>query len=692
MGTHLVRAGLAASLMALVAVTPAAQNTTADALFREALVKERAEGSLPEAIFRYERVIAEFGRERQVAAQAMYQLALIYEKLGDPRAEVLLTRLTKDYAGVEPAASRARARLQALEAAPAGPFRSMSIEPDYELGSPDGRFVVYHRSLNEWGRLYVRDLTRGQERVLVDHGGASVSNLAWSPDSRKLAYNLNDAESKVNDIRVIDLSGTAPESLGVLGYPTTWTTTNEIFCYRPNYKGGSIDWMLVPAGGGTPRAVISVPASQANDVPAITPDATRLVVAKSKKLFVRRVGGEEMTPLTAGTGEESAPGISVDGRLVAFQANLDGRWGVYVAPLDLGLPAANPLLLARLEEPTVTAGGWTGRSWWTTGGILTLTVNHTSSNLYRIEMDPRSGRPTDRPVRLTQDAPDNLLPTVSPDGRRIAYWFRSGTRGGLAVMNADGTGERPLVEQPLVLRAWWGSSDEILYRRAGSSGTGPMPIVSLSLQTGAEEPLASPEGLYWWYVPDRREFLHLYPGAGGPRAGATLKAWSIKERVDRVVARIDYLVPQLCLTRDGRRIAYATHRPAQSSTEAATELAVMSIDGKQESTLIPFQRESVAPASWSPDGRYLLVKFESQGPAVMNAATRESWPLCREARDADFCAGMDLRASWSPDGTFVVVGRREADRRTRLAWEGVTADAVAKLTARAARTPGQKWW
>ena len=84
------------------------------------------------------------------------------------RAEVLLTRLTKDYAGVEPAASRARARLQALEAAAAGRFPSVSLEPEYELGSPDGRFVVYHKSPKEWGRLHLRDLTTGQERVLVD--------------------------------------------------------------------------------------------------------------------------------------------------------------------------------------------------------------------------------------------------------------------------------------------------------------------------------------------------------------------------------------------------------------------------------------------------------------------------------------------------------------------------------------------
>ena len=89
-------------------------------------------------------------------------------------------------------------------------------------------------------------------------------------------------------------------------------------------------------------------------------------------------------------------------------------------------------------------------------------------------------------------------------------------------MNANGTDERPLVEQPLSTGLVENPSDEILDRRAGSSGTGPMPIVSLGLETGAEEPLASPEGLDRWDVPGRRESPDWYRGAGGPRAGATL--------------------------------------------------------------------------------------------------------------------------------------------------------------------------
>ena len=97
LGITILAAGL------VLAVVPAsAQKQTAESMFRDALMKERAEGNLHEAIFRYERLIVEFPKDRQFAAQALYQLAQAYEKLGDPRAKLMLTRLSRDYASVEP--------------------------------------------------------------------------------------------------------------------------------------------------------------------------------------------------------------------------------------------------------------------------------------------------------------------------------------------------------------------------------------------------------------------------------------------------------------------------------------------------------------------------------------------------------------------------------------------------------------
>jgi Tol biopolymer transport system component len=681
-----VAAALTIGLMALGSASSHAQITTAEALFREALAKERAEGTLKDAVFGYEHIIAEFPADRQAAGKAMFQLALIYEKLGDPRATVLLNRLVRDYSSIEPVASRAKAKLKARQAEPPAPFASVSLDENYELGSPDGRLVVYHRSGDEWGQLYVKDLAAGKERLLIDAPGSSVSNLAWSPDSKKLAYNFGSADNTVNEIRIADIATGESMPAGTMGYPTAWTAAGDILFYRPNFKAGTAEWWLVAAGGGQPRLVLAAPFGEGTSSVVTTPDGTRVIVSKAKKLFVQDLKGGQTTPLTNGTWEESRPQISTDGRLLAFQANPDGRWGMFVASLDGPLPASATVRLSALEEPTAQWAGWAGRTWWTDAGLLTYRMEYSRSDLYRIEVDPRTGKPLDRPVRLTQDAADNLIPAVSPDNRRIAYWARSGTKSSLAVMDASGMAERPLVEQSLILGLFWRTSSELLYRRAKPGESGAIPIVSLNLDTGVEQEIARPEGVYWWYVPELREILHLYPKSGGARAGAELKALSLADGKDRVVAQIDFLLSVLAPSQDGRRIAYATYRPVPGSPRREMELGVLSTDSGSRDVLVPAQTEKlVAPMVWSPDGRFLLYATDAKGAEgmhVMDVSSRESWPLCRDVADKEFCKRLDNHVAWAPNGAFVVVGRREPTRYERLAWEGVTAEAVAKLMRR----------
>jgi len=685
MNGHLVRAGLVAGLVALVAVTPAAQKTTADALFREALMKERAEGSLPEAIFRYERLIAEFGKERQVAAQAMYQLALIYEKLGDPRAVVLLTRLTKDYAGVEPSAGRARERLQTLQAASAGPFPSVALDPTYELGSPDGMLVLYHKPGKDQGRqLFVKELASGKERMLADIAGGTFGKCVWSPDSRRLACIHYDREFKLQDIRLLEVESGAVSRLGASRCsPSDWTNTEEIFYEVPDIKRMVADYFLVPAGGGTPRLVYSVQVEPYWQGPVITPDATRLIVSRSKKLYVQEIATGKTQPLTTGTGDEGRPVVSPDGRLVAFLANLDGRWAYYVAPLDRTLPVPNPVRLALAEEGSLEEGG---SGWWTRSGLLTFGQRFSQSDLYRVDMDPRAGRAIGAPRRLTQDATLNDEPAVSPDGRRVVYWYSRQPKFGLAVMGSDGANERPLAET-MGERPYWYSPDEILFRRfTPGVDKWPGPIVTLNIQTGLYQPLARPEAAFWMYVPMRREILHWGPEGGQAKAGIMLRAWSLAEGKDRVVAQIDYLYGPGALTADGRRLAYVTGRPVPGSNERVYELALMSVDGKPEGTLIAAQSQELGARAFSPDGRYLLYSKEGTGLNVMNVATRESWPLFANP-DEQVWSQRAGEASWSRDGTFIIVGRSEPTRQGRLAWEGVTPEAVAKLMERDARSP-----
>ena len=546
--------------------------------------------------------------------------------------------------------------------------------------------MVYHRSADEWGQLYVKDLAAGKERLLIDAPGSTVSNLAWSPDSKRLAYNFMSADNTVNEIRIADVATGESRSAGTMGYPTAWTAVGDILFYRPNFKAGTADWWLVADGGGEPRLVLAAPFGEGTSSVVMMPDGKRLIISKAKKLFVQDLKGGQTTALTTGTWEESRPQVSTDGRLVAFQANPDGRWGMFVAALDGQLPVNGTVRLGALEEPTAQWAGWAGRTWWTDAGLLTSRMEYSRSDLYRIEMDPRTGKPLHRPVRLTQDAADNLIPAVSPDNRRVAYWARGGTKSSLAVMDASGMAERPLVEQSLILTLFWRTPTELLYRRAKPGESGAIPVVSLNLDTGVEQEVARPEGVYWWYIPERREILHLYPKSGGPRAGAELKALSLADGKDRVVAQIDFLLHVLAPSQDGRRIAYATYRPLPGSPKREMELGVLSTDSGSRDVLVPAQTEKlVAPMVWSPDGRFLLYATDAKGAEgmhIMDVVSRESWPLCRDAADTEFGKRLDNHVAWSPNGTFVVVGRREPTRYERLAWQGVTAEAVAKLIRR----------
>ena len=66
-------------------------------LFQQALVKERAEGKLGEAIQLYQRVIREFGHDRTLAAKAWLETGRCYEKLGKPEARRAYERIPVSY-------------------------------------------------------------------------------------------------------------------------------------------------------------------------------------------------------------------------------------------------------------------------------------------------------------------------------------------------------------------------------------------------------------------------------------------------------------------------------------------------------------------------------------------------------------------------------------------------------------------
>lgn len=261
--------------------------------------------------------------------------------------------------------------------------------------SPDGSRIVYVRRAADIrtdryrSSLWIIDTATGVQRALVA-GDASASDPVWSPDGRRLLYSGN------GELRVLSLADGA-------------------------------DWPLCKLPGGASGAVWS-------------PDGQRIAFLS----FVDGKAPRFATPPAPPPGAEWGPPARVHDSL---NIHLDGigfvkpgAMQVFVVPVEGGTPRA-------VTQGAVSYGGLA----WLDGQHVLVTGNAAPD----ADMDPRESEiyrvnlSTGAVTALTDRRGPDAEPSVSPDGRRIAFtgyddrklsWQTSR----LHVMNRDGTDRRSL--------------------------------------------------------------------------------------------------------------------------------------------------------------------------------------------------------------------------------------------------------
>jgi eukaryotic-like serine/threonine-protein kinase len=248
-----------------------------------------------------------------------------------------------------------------------------------------------------------------------------------------------------------------------------------------------VAFVLDLIGAGDPRGVANEPpaASSARRVAPVWWAAIVAVIATAAYFagrFTALPSGEgsiRVSTLSQGT-RDGEPGVSPDGRWVAFTAVRQGDPGIWL----MDMVTRNEVKLTSGDDhfPRFTADG---------GTVLFTRTQKGRQNLWRV---PAIGG---APRLLLESASDV---DASPDGSRIAYIASTGDSAGvrarLMVARADGTGARELWSEGSAAVAsprWSRDGRRIVLVRTGSQNA-PSTLIVVDAASGSAREYPAPNG------------------------------------------------------------------------------------------------------------------------------------------------------------------------------------------------------
>ena len=277
----------------------------------------------------------------------------------------------------------------------------------------------------------------------TDRGSSAehLSNLAWSPDGRRLTYVLE------NGIYVVYGDGSGHKLLTRAGPrpAPAWSADSRSIVFVRSPGAGDADIYVMRADGRRKRALTRNGTFDGS--PAWSPDGERVAYLSGRRssgpfgaVALMNADGSDNRLLTR-NGQSRSLAWSPDGRRLVF---VQGRGGAaaYVADADGS------------DQRRVTPAGVTARPTWSPDGRRILVVARPGPStvslvfpsglrrgIYVVNADGTGLR------LLTEELAYAAAPAWSPDGRRIAFDARRDDGPSeIYVMRADGSNQRRLTD------------------------------------------------------------------------------------------------------------------------------------------------------------------------------------------------------------------------------------------------------
>ena len=639
-------------------------------LFQKALLLERADGKLPEAITLYQRIVAE-SQDESLAAKAQLQIGMCYEKLGLAEAQKAYQKVIDRYPLQSQVVALAKERIAQLirtvdENARKPVFQRIRVPIPLDDGaqfSPDGGSLTFSSTRYE-GRIWAMPVS-GKVSANITGGPVKLTGdleawgwgHAWSADGRWIAFNelKNEKDIFVESACVAPSEGGAPRRipLGVnrgggfhlFQYCLSLSPDGRELAFSTREGSQSHIYTTPVDGAGAPRLV-----ERGAWQPAYSPNGQRIAFVKERAgqgdnpgsdIWVMPTSGGPPIQLSHLPGRARSPIWSPYGNMIAFYRDpdptgLSGQELWIFSASDSGTPVPAPTRIDLPLRASLRLVGWTPDN---RIGLLLVNPNHEA--IYTV---PSAGGLS------TQVTPEGTFhPSWSPDGTRIFFQSAQNLIASVASVPSEG-GQISRIPIGAGLN-YTGA----LFPRISPNG---QEIVFPSAREGSAEihlwamPVAGGQPRQLTHSPGTDVFPDWSPDGKSILFSRQVKAGNSYQTTVHVIPAAGGQARVLAHIGPGRATKWSVD--GESITYVSgNQIRTAPVDGGESRILTEVEKgKRVYGLAWAPDGTRLAYTTDD-GIFVVSLEPAKTIKI---ATGVD---GTPVALAWSPDGKRIAFGAHQ---------------------------------
>jgi Tol biopolymer transport system component/serine/threonine protein kinase len=386
--------------------------------------------------------------------------------------------------------------------------------------SPDGKSVIYaSRAAGMWD-IYLLHIGGTNPVNLTKDSGSDNTEAAFAPDGERIAFR---SERDGGGIFLMGATGESARRLTEFCYLPAWSPDGrQIACstvspHRPDVRDVMSSQVYVIDVASASRRLVS--GAQDAVHPSWSPDGRRIafwgIRDGARDIFTVSSEGGDPVAVTHDEALDWDPVWAPDGRHLYFSSDRGGSMNVWRIAMDprTGKAAGAP------EPVNVPATYAAGICFSRDGLRMAYMSCMRTSNLFQVGFDPAREATIGAPNAITQGVKETLYPSISRDGKWIAF-TQEGLNEDIVVVQPDGRQPRRLTDDAARDKTprWSPDGREIAFvsNRGGRfeiwtihpDGSGLRQVSDGSPPGGVTYPAWSPDGRRISYnLPDEMAYI-----------------------------------------------------------------------------------------------------------------------------------------------------------------------------------------